>query len=87
MVCGVAGAELVLAGGNGDGDRPGKSLVEGEQGESQGPLIKGSDTLLVKGCSWSLTTLPPVGGWLELWSEAEDRLSMLIAGEGVEEEG
>lgn len=87
MVCGVAGAELVLAGGNGDGDRPGKSLAEEEQGESQGPLIKGSDTLLVKGCSWSLTAPPPVGGWLELWSEAEDRLSMLIAGEGEEEEG
>lgn len=38
------------------------------------------------GC-WSLLALPHNGGWEELWSELEDRLSVLRAGEGEQEEG
>lgn len=49
--------------------------------------MEGSEMLLVKACSWSLLTLPPRGGWEELWSEPEDRLSVLSAGEGEQEEG
>lgn len=53
--------------------------------------MEGSETLLVKECSWSLLALPPPpppkGGWEELWSEPEDRLSVLRAGEGEQEEG
>lgn len=46
--------------------------------------MEGSETLLVKPGSWSL--LAPRGIWEELWSEAEDRLSVLSAGEGEQEE-
>lgn len=60
---------------------------EGEAAESQGEQMEGSETLLVKACSWSLLALPLKGGWEELWSEPEDRLSMLRAGEGEQEEG
>lgn len=59
---------------------------EGEAAESHGEQMDGSETLLVKGCCWSLLALPPNGGWEELWSEPEDRLSVLGAGEGEQEE-
>lgn len=49
--------------------------------------MEGSETLLVKVCSWSLLGPPPSGGWEELWSEPEERLSVLRAGEGEQEEG
>lgn len=49
--------------------------------------MDGSETLLVKLCSWSLLALAPSGSWEELWSEEEDRLSTLRAGEGEQEEG
>lgn len=54
---------------------------------SLGEHIEGSETLLVKLCSCSLLALAPSGSWDELWSEAEDKLSMLRAGEGEQEEG
>lgn len=60
---------------------------EGEATESQGEQMEGSETLLVKVCSWSLLGPPPSGGWEELWSEPEERLSVLRAGEGEQEEG
>ena len=94
LVCGVAGAELVLAGreeGEGPKERRGarRSEEEAEAGGavSQGPEMEGSETLLVKG--WSSPALAPPcrGGWEELWSEAEEKLPMIFAGEGVEEEG
>ena len=46
--------------------------------------MEGSETLLVKAVCWSL--LAPLH-WEELWSELEDRLSVLRAGEGEQEEG
>lgn len=49
--------------------------------------MEGSETLLVKASCWSLLALPHDGGWEELWSELEDRLSVLRAGEGEQEEG
>lgn len=60
---------------------------EGEPAESPGDEMEGSEILLVKACCWSPLALPPDGGWEELWSEAEDRLSVLRAGEGEQEEG
>lgn len=60
---------------------------EGEAVELHGEQMEGSETLLVKECSWSLLAPPPERGWEELWSEPEDRLSMLRAGEGEQEEG
>lgn len=93
LVCGVAGAELVLAGREGEegpGERWGRRSAEEADGGgagSQGPEMDGSETLLVKGWSSPSPAPPLMGGWEELWSEAEDRLSTLIAGEGEEEEG
>lgn len=55
--------------------------------ESLGLQMEGSETLLVKGCSWSLLAAPLKGGWEELWSEPEERLSRLRAGEGEQDEG
>lgn len=85
----MAGAELAFDGMEvGDGLREGREKPSVEEGEvAAGEHIEGSDTHLVKGGSWSLQTLllPPAGGWQELWSEQEDRLSMLRAGE--QEEG
>lgn len=72
----MAGAELVLAGvagGEGLRERRGRRSSEQEEGEAAGalgPLMEGSETLLVKGCS-----------------EPDQRLSMLSAGEGEQEEG
>lgn len=54
--------------------------------ESQGEQMEGSETLLVKACCWSLLAPPPDGGWEELCSEPEDRLSVLGAGEAEQEE-
>lgn len=54
--------------------------------ESEGSLIDGSEALLVKGCSWSETRAAG-GGLVELWSEEEERDSVLRAGEGEVEEG
>lgn len=54
---------------------------------SHGEQIEGSETLLVKTGSWSLLALPDVRSWEELWSELEERLSVLRAGEGEQEEG
>lgn len=54
---------------------------------SQGEQIEGSETLLVKAGSWSPLALPHLRSWEELWSELEDRLSVLRAGEGEQEEG
>lgn len=48
--------------------------------------MEGSDTLLVKLCSWLLVALPPRGSREELWSEQEDKLSVLRAGDGEQEE-
>ncbi|PWA16833.1 hypothetical protein CCH79_00012776 [Gambusia affinis] len=89
LVCGVAGAELAL-GGNADGEERWeewfrRSAEDEEDGLSPGDEMDGSETLLLKLCSWSL--LPPSGSWEELWSEEEDKLSMLRAGEGEQEEG
>lgn len=53
---------------------------------SHGKQIEGSETLLVKTGSWSPLALPHLS-WEELWSELEDRLSVLRAGEGEQEEG
>lgn len=64
-----------------DEEEEGGEAVDGEQ-------MEGSETLLVKLCSCSLPVLPPtLVGWEELWSEPEDKLSMLRAGEGEQEEG
>lgn len=60
---------------------------EGEAADSHGEQMEGSETLLVKACCWSLLALPPDGGWEELWSEPEDKLSVLRAGEGEQDEG
>lgn len=49
--------------------------------------MEGSEMLLVNACSWSLLALAHKGGWEELWSEQEERLSVLRAGEGEQEEG
>lgn len=46
--------------------------------------MEGSETLLVKTGSWSPLALRSRE---ELWSELEDRLSVLRAGEGEQEEG
>lgn len=77
----MAGAEGV----EGLMERLGRRSSEQEEGEGEtvgslGPLMEGSETLLVKGCSWP-------GAWEELWSEQEERLSTLRAGEGEQEEG
>lgn len=55
--------------------------------ESHGEQMEGSETLLVKAGSWSLLAPPPRGSWEELRSEPEDKLSVLRAGEGEQEEG
>lgn len=54
---------------------------------SHGEQIEGSEALLVKTGSWSPPALPHLRSWEELWSELEDRLSVLRAGEGEQEEG
>lgn len=91
LVWGVAGAELAFDGrGEGEGlrERCGMRSVEEEEAtESHGEQMEGSETLLVKACSWSLLAPPPEGGWEELWSELEERDSVLRAGEGEQDEG
>lgn len=62
-------------------------MEEGADAESHGEQMEGSETLLVKASCWSLLALSHDGAWEELWSELEDRLSMLRAGEGEQEEG
>lgn len=84
LVCGVAGAELVLVGGGGGGrfgEQWDLSLVFWDRA---GALIDGSDTLLVNKWSCSLAA----GCWgTALWSEEEeDRLSVLRAKEEAGEE-
>lgn len=94
LVCGVAGAELAFDGmaeGWGLSEEWGRRSVEeeeeeGEAAESHGEQMEGSEMLLEKACSWLLLMLPCKGGWEELWSEPEDRLSVLSAGEGEQEE-
>lgn len=54
---------------------------------SHGEQIEGSETLLVKTGSCWLLALPDLRSWEELWSELEERLSVLRAGEGEQEEG
>lgn len=49
--------------------------------------MEGSETLLVKAGCWSLFAPPHDWDWEELWSELEDRLSVLRAGEGEQEQG
>lgn len=93
--CGVAGAEVALGGGAAAGGRPREergscseeevAAEEEAAAASPGEQMEGSETLLVKAGGWSWS-------WAceaceELWSELEDRLSMLRAGEGEQEEG
>lgn len=84
--CGVAGAE---AGGAtaGEGPREERGSCSEEEGGaaavSLGEQMEGSETLLVKAGGWSWACEASE----ELWSELEDRLSMLRAGEGEQEEG
>lgn len=54
---------------------------------SHGEQIEGSEMLLVKTGSWSLLAPADLRSWDELWSEVEERLSILRAGEGEQEEG
>lgn len=54
---------------------------------SQGEQIEGSETLLVKTGSWSPLALAGARSREELRSELEERLSVLRAGEGEQEEG
>lgn len=56
--------------------------AEGEATESHGEQMEGSEMLLVKALSWSPLALPLKQGLEELWSEPEDKLSVLRAGEG-----
>lgn len=87
--CGVAGAEVALGGGAAAGMGPREergSCAEDEGGEvaaSLGEQMEGSETLLLKAGGWSWACKASE----ELWSELEDRLSMLRAGEGEQEEG
>lgn len=87
--CGVAGAEVALGGGAAAGEGPREergSCSEEEGGEvaaSLGEQMEGSETLFVKAGGWSWACEASE----ELWSELEDRLSMLRAGEGEQEEG
>lgn len=85
LVCGVAGAELVLVGtGGGGGLEDGRGFWP--EAARAGPLMDGSETLLVKGGSWLAAT--PSGKALEeLWSEEEERDSVLRAGDGEGELG
>lgn len=87
-VCGVAGAEVALD-DTGAGQRLGevRGRCSGDDAGSHGEQMEGSETLLVKTGSWSLLALPHLRSWEELWSELEDRLSVLRAGEGEQEEG
>lgn len=90
-VCGVAGAEVALDGAAA-GWRPcearGRCSEEEDDAGSHGEQMEGSETLLVKTGSCSpLLALPGLRSWEELWSELEERLSVLRAGEGEQEEG
>lgn len=96
FVSGVAGAEQVLlwgCEGEGLGERYDLGSDEISEGEEEpGLLIDGSDTLLVKKCSCSVMdgrgeAVEVAAGREKPWSdEEEDRLSVLKAGEGQEEE-
>lgn len=89
-VCGVAGAEVALE-DVGAGWRPREawdscSEEDDDGAGSHGEQMEGSETLLVK-AGWSPLALAPLRSWEELWSELEERLSVLRAGEGEQEEG
>lgn len=89
-VCGVAGAEVAFDGAAG-GWRPcearGRCSEEEDDVGSHGEQMEGSETLLVKTGSCSPLVLPGLRSWVELWSELEERLSVLRAGEAEQEEG
>lgn len=89
-VCGVAGAEVALGEVGGRWrlwEACGRCSDEEEDAGPHGEQMEGSETLLVKTGSWPLPPPPDLRRWEELWSELEDRLSVLRAGEGEQEEG
>lgn len=90
-VCGVAGAEVALDDmGAVEGLREARgscSEEEGGEAASHGEQMEGSEMLLVKAGCWSWPAVPRNEACEELWSELEDRLSVLRAGEGEQEEG
>lgn len=89
-VCGVAGADVAfdgVAAGWRLCEARGRCSEEEDEVGSHGEQMEGSETLLVKTGSCSPLLLPGLRSWEELWSELEERLSVLRAGEGEQEEG